>query len=273
MNSAAWLVEAGDGSRLVVKASAASDAAGLAVAERLQERGFRAGGPVRMLLTEEGGLVSLLRFVPGRPLTHADAEVVGETLGRVHSLLAGPGSGRARSLALALAGQLLDRGARPASGSGCRDRRGGSADRRHQPRNLQGDPDQRRFWPTETRSGRSTGVRQSTVLLLDHLASAYTYSGPASSPVQTDGAATDYRARTPRAFPSFPLGRSGLVLLVADRNERHDRHQHRRRVRRRTGRCAPSFAEATQRTVDSDGAESPGRGTFPNTRATRGTDV
>jgi homoserine kinase type II len=88
MNSAAWLVEAGDGSRFVVKASAASDAAGLAVAERLQERGFRAGGPVRILRTEDGGLVALLRFVPGRPLTRADAEVVGETLGLAHSLLA-----------------------------------------------------------------------------------------------------------------------------------------------------------------------------------------
>jgi Ser/Thr protein kinase RdoA (MazF antagonist) len=88
MNSAAWLVEAGDGSRFVVKASGASDATGLVVAERLQERGFRAGGPVRMLVTEECGLVALLRFVPGRPLTHADAEVVGETLGRAHSLLA-----------------------------------------------------------------------------------------------------------------------------------------------------------------------------------------
>ena len=88
MNSAAWLVEAGDGSRFVVKASDASDAAGLVVAERLQERGFRAGGPVRMLLTEDAELIALLRFVPGRPLTHPDAEVVGETLGRAHSLLA-----------------------------------------------------------------------------------------------------------------------------------------------------------------------------------------
>ena len=88
MNSAAWLVKAGDGSQFVVKASAASDAAGLAVAARLQERGFRAGGPVRMLRTEDGGLVALLRFVPGRPLTHADAELVGETLGLAHSLLA-----------------------------------------------------------------------------------------------------------------------------------------------------------------------------------------
>lgn len=88
MNSAAWLLEAGDGSRFVVKASAASDTPGLAVAETLQERGFRAGGPVRTLLTEDGGLVALLRFVPGRPLTHADAEVVGETLGFAHSLLA-----------------------------------------------------------------------------------------------------------------------------------------------------------------------------------------
>src|SRR5688500_14068671 len=77
MNSAAWLVETGDGSRFVVKASAPSDAPGLAVAEMLEERRFRAGGPVRMLMTE-GGLVALLRFVPGRPLTHADAEVVGE---------------------------------------------------------------------------------------------------------------------------------------------------------------------------------------------------
>jgi hypothetical protein len=87
MNSAAWRVETGDGSRFVVKASTASDAPGLAVAETLQERRFRAGGPVRMLMTQ-GGLVALLRFVPGRPLSSADAEVVGETLGRAHSLLA-----------------------------------------------------------------------------------------------------------------------------------------------------------------------------------------
>jgi len=88
MNSAAWRVETGDGSRFVVKASAASDAAGLAVAETLQEHQFPAGGPLRMLTTEEGELVALLRFVAGRPLTRADAELVGETLGRAHSLLA-----------------------------------------------------------------------------------------------------------------------------------------------------------------------------------------
>jgi len=57
MNSAAWRVETGDGSRFVVKASAASDAAGLAVAETLQEHQFPAGGPLRMLTTEEGELV------------------------------------------------------------------------------------------------------------------------------------------------------------------------------------------------------------------------
>ena len=88
MNSAAWLVETGDGSRFVVKAAAASDAAGLAVAETLHERQFRAGGPARMLTTEEGEVVALLHYVPGRPLTRADAGVVGETLGRAHSLLA-----------------------------------------------------------------------------------------------------------------------------------------------------------------------------------------
>jgi hypothetical protein len=37
---------------VVIKASAASDAAGLAVAETLQERRFAAGGPVCMLTTE-----------------------------------------------------------------------------------------------------------------------------------------------------------------------------------------------------------------------------
>ena len=88
MNSSAWVVEARDGDRFVVKATAASDEARLAVAAALQERRFRAGGPVRTHMTDEGELVALLRFVPGLPLTAADAEVVGETLGRAHSLLA-----------------------------------------------------------------------------------------------------------------------------------------------------------------------------------------
>jgi aminoglycoside phosphotransferase (APT) family kinase protein len=88
MNSAVWVVETCDGGRFVVKTTAASDEAGLAVAAALEERQFRAGGPVRIRVTDEGELVALLRFVPGLPLTAADAAVVGETLGRAHSLLA-----------------------------------------------------------------------------------------------------------------------------------------------------------------------------------------
>jgi hypothetical protein len=87
MNSAAWVVETWDGERFVAKATAASGEAGLVVAAALQERQFRAGGPVRSRMTDEGELVALLSFVPGLPLTAADAEVVGETLGRAHSLL------------------------------------------------------------------------------------------------------------------------------------------------------------------------------------------
>ena len=88
MNSAAWLVEAADGSRYVVKVSGRSGLAGLRVAEMLRRRGFRAGAPAQTTV-EDGALVALLRYVGGQPLGSDDAELVGGTLGRVHALLAG----------------------------------------------------------------------------------------------------------------------------------------------------------------------------------------
>jgi Ser/Thr protein kinase RdoA (MazF antagonist) len=82
MNSSAWLVDSG-AERFVLKVATPSNAPGLAAAEWLESRGFRAGAPLRMTV-RQGRLVALLRFVEGEPLDHADVDVVGETLGRVH---------------------------------------------------------------------------------------------------------------------------------------------------------------------------------------------
>jgi len=87
MNSSAWKIEAG-GSRYVLKLSRPSDGPGLSVATLLEDRGIRAGAPVRTTV-RDGRLVALLRFAGGRPLSADDWEAVGETLGLAHRLLAG----------------------------------------------------------------------------------------------------------------------------------------------------------------------------------------
>jgi Ser/Thr protein kinase RdoA (MazF antagonist) len=85
MNSSTWVVDASSG-RHVLKISSPTDRPGLEAAAWLEGRGWRTGAPLRTSL-REGRLVALLRFVEGRPLSYEDPEAVGETLGRVHSML------------------------------------------------------------------------------------------------------------------------------------------------------------------------------------------
>jgi Ser/Thr protein kinase RdoA (MazF antagonist) len=89
MNSSAWIVSSGT-ERYVLKISPASQEARLGVAAWLDERGFRTGAPVHMAVRHDR-LVALLRFAHGRPLATSagDVEALGETLGRVHTLLVG----------------------------------------------------------------------------------------------------------------------------------------------------------------------------------------
>ena len=91
MGSTTWLAE-GDEWRVVVKAVDASDQGfgpGLGVAARLGDAGFVTGRPVpsragRLVEAYDGRLVGVLEFIDGVPLTGADADAVGEMLGRVH---------------------------------------------------------------------------------------------------------------------------------------------------------------------------------------------
>jgi Ser/Thr protein kinase RdoA (MazF antagonist) len=89
MNSSAWLVTA-EAERFVLKISAAEQEPGLRVAAWLEERGQRTGAPIRMSVHGDR-LAALLRYAEGRQLSTSDrdVELLGETLGRVHSLLAG----------------------------------------------------------------------------------------------------------------------------------------------------------------------------------------
>jgi Ser/Thr protein kinase RdoA (MazF antagonist) len=89
MNSSAWTVSSAAG-RYVLKISDAAEEAGLRVAGWLDERGFRTGAPVRMTV-RDGRLAALLEFVDGGGLgsSPTDTAVLGETLGRAHSLLVG----------------------------------------------------------------------------------------------------------------------------------------------------------------------------------------
>ena len=89
MNSSVWMVSSGE-ERYVLKISAAAEEAGLRVATWLDDHGLMTGAPLRMVVRGDR-LVALLRFVDGRELTSSDGDVVivGETLGRTHSLLVG----------------------------------------------------------------------------------------------------------------------------------------------------------------------------------------
>lgn len=89
MNSSAWLVSSG-AERYVLKIADVSDEPGLRVAAWLEEHGLRTGAPVHMTVRGDR-LVALLPFVDGRGLdsSGADIDLLGETLGRAHSLLAG----------------------------------------------------------------------------------------------------------------------------------------------------------------------------------------
>ena len=89
MNSSAWVVSSG-AERFVLKISPVGEEAGLHVAAWLNERGLTTGAPVQVAVRGDR-LVALLRFVDGRGLSISDREVeiLGETLGRAHSLLVG----------------------------------------------------------------------------------------------------------------------------------------------------------------------------------------
>lgn len=89
MNSSTWLVSSG-AERYVLKIAHVSDEAGLRVAAWLDERGLRTGAPVHITVHRDR-LVALLRFVNGRGLDTSDADIdlLGETLGRAHTLLVG----------------------------------------------------------------------------------------------------------------------------------------------------------------------------------------
>jgi homoserine kinase type II len=87
MNSSTWMVIAA-GEQYVLKISGAGEAPALAVATWLAARGIHTGTPIHVEIARDR-LVALLAFVRGRELggEPGDAELVGETLGRVHSLL------------------------------------------------------------------------------------------------------------------------------------------------------------------------------------------
>ena len=89
MNSSVWMVSAGE-ERYVLKITGAAEMAGLRVATWLEDHGLTTGAPLRMAVRGDR-LVALLRFVDGRELTTSDGDIVivGETLGRTHSLLVG----------------------------------------------------------------------------------------------------------------------------------------------------------------------------------------
>jgi homoserine kinase type II len=89
MNSSAWMVSSG-AERYVLKIAKVSELAGLHISAWLDQRGFRTGPPVRMVVRGDR-LVALLRFVDGRGLgtSSGDVDLLGETLGRAHSLLVG----------------------------------------------------------------------------------------------------------------------------------------------------------------------------------------
>jgi Ser/Thr protein kinase RdoA (MazF antagonist) len=89
MNSSAWMVSSG-AERYVLKIANASQQAGLRVSEWLDERGLPTGSPKRMTVRGDR-VVALLRFVDGRGLetSSGDVDLLGETLGRTHSLLVG----------------------------------------------------------------------------------------------------------------------------------------------------------------------------------------
>jgi Ser/Thr protein kinase RdoA (MazF antagonist) len=88
MNASAWTVSSG-ADRFVLKIADASEQAGLVAAASLDERGMRTGRPVRMVVRGDR-LVALLQFIEGRELGSSaeDVDLLGETLGRAHALLA-----------------------------------------------------------------------------------------------------------------------------------------------------------------------------------------
>jgi homoserine kinase type II len=87
MNSSTWMVLAG-ADRYVLKVAGAGDAPGLQAAAWLNSHGLRTGAPVRTEMVDDR-LVALLEYVEGRFLgtDDGDVDLVGETLGRAHSLL------------------------------------------------------------------------------------------------------------------------------------------------------------------------------------------
>jgi Ser/Thr protein kinase RdoA (MazF antagonist) len=88
MNSSAWLLVSADAQRFVLKIAGADEQAALEASAWLDEHGLATGGPLRMTIRGDR-LVALMRFVDGRGLrtANADVDLVGETLGRAHTLL------------------------------------------------------------------------------------------------------------------------------------------------------------------------------------------
>ena len=89
MNSSAWMISSG-ADLYVLKIADASEQAGLRISAWLDAQGLRTGPPKRMTVRGDR-VVALLRFVDGRGLetSNGDVDLLGETLGRAHSLLVG----------------------------------------------------------------------------------------------------------------------------------------------------------------------------------------
>jgi homoserine kinase type II len=98
MGSRTWFVDQGDRrwvAKVVAPVGGAQFAGGLAIAQRLEEAGIRAGAAVpaaggQLAVNVADDWLALLTWVPGHALTgqdDADQELIGRTLARVHRAL------------------------------------------------------------------------------------------------------------------------------------------------------------------------------------------
>ena len=229
----------------MLKIAGAGDAPGLQAAAWLNGRGLRTGAPVR---TEMFGdrLVALLEFVEGRSLgtDDGDVDLVGETLGRAHTLLVGaPVPEDLDRWPWAMARPCRHRRARPARSGSPGDRRG----RAHRP------DDHARHPPRRSRAGGVPRVGRGR--RPDRLGSGLSWAAAVRCRVSPDvrgaAGAGGVRALGPlgedelaavAGVPGVPVGRPGVVLRGPPASWRPDRDRRRRGQRKGPGRCPAGAA-------------------------------